>query len=178
MAAYKERINVAPWKISPDPDLCIHWCTCKVYRFNCSKNAMKYNYILYQTLLITLFIGAHYQGHRMFWHCPVELISCILLRMFLVYYGTFWHCLVVEFITEIKWSRKTKALIYLLHQEAAQVFKHKESHAKLAKVSEDKCVRYVSVLTLDLRKKRHTVSCAMILNFFLHFHFHRCASAL
>ena len=23
MVAYKERINVAPWKISPDPDLCI-----------------------------------------------------------------------------------------------------------------------------------------------------------
>ena len=82
--------------------------------------------------------------------------------MFLVYYGTFWHCLEVEFITEIKWFRKAQALIYLLHQDAAQVFKHKESHAKLAKVSEDKCVRYVSVLTLHLRKKRHTVSCAMI----------------
>ena len=62
--------------------------------------------------------------------------------MFLVYYGTFWHCLVVEFITEIKWFRKAQALIYLLHQEAAQVFKHKESHAQPAKVS-DKCVKYV-----------------------------------
>ena len=54
--------------------------------------------------------------------------------MFLIYYGIFWHCLVVEFITEIKWFRKAQAEIYWLHQEAAQVFKLKESHVKLAEV--------------------------------------------
>ena len=46
MVAYKERINVAPWKISPDPDLCISKgalakCT------DCIAEKMRYNIFVF-----------------------------------------------------------------------------------------------------------------------------------
>ena len=171
---------MAPCKISPDPDLCIHWCTCKVYRLYCSENAMKYIYILYQTLLVTHFIShwstlSRAQDVLALYSGAYILYIIIYFLYIMVHFGiVWWWSLSLKSNGSAK--RRLRFIGCTKRQPKSLNKKKAMSIAKLAKVS-DKCVTCVSVFILHLRKKEaYSVSWAMILDSFLHLYFYRCVS--